>query len=162
LKKIRAEIEAVSHKFPNEIMVGINDRDPKYHDLYRLNIKTGEKTLVEKNTEFTGYIIDDDYYVRFATKFAPDGGSLVLQPDGKVEPDFKYLKTVADGDFSVASRSLDDKQWIVAYMMDNGPVKYYLYDRMAKGGQKARFLFTNRKDLEGLPLQKMHGVVIGT
>jgi len=36
-------------------------------------------------------------------------------------------------------------------------VKYYHYDRTAK---KARFLFTNRKDLEDWKLQKMHPVVI--
>ena len=41
--------------------------------------------------------------------------------------------------------------------MDNGPVRYYHYDREAK---KAKFLFTNRKALEDLPLQKMHSLVI--
>lgn len=63
------------------------------------------------------------------------------------------------GDFTVASRTLDDKHWVVAFLVDNGPVRYYLYDRDAK---KARFLFTNRKELEGLPLQKMHPVLIRT
>jgi dipeptidyl aminopeptidase/acylaminoacyl peptidase len=41
--------------------------------------------------------------------------------------------------------------------MDDGPVRYYLYDRPNK---KATFLFTNRKSLEGVPLAKMHPVVI--
>ncbi len=41
--------------------------------------------------------------------------------------------------------------------MDDGPVRYYLYDRPNK---KAEFLFTNRKELEGQPLAKMHPVVI--
>src|SRR5205823_2617290 len=69
-----------------------------------------------------------------------------------VEADFAELRKVAEGDISVASRTLDDKRWIVAFLMDNGPVRYYLYDR---GTRKAKFLFTDRKDLEGLPLQKM-------
>ncbi len=55
------------------------------------------------------------------------------------------LETVADGEISVASRTLDDKRWIVAFLMDDGPVRYYLYDRDTK---KATFLFTNRKELE--------------
>ena len=41
--------------------------------------------------------------------------------------------------------------------MDNGPVRYYHYDR---GTKKARFLFTNRKALEGLSLAKMHSPVV--
>jgi dipeptidyl aminopeptidase/acylaminoacyl peptidase len=57
----------------------------------------------------------------------------------------------------VASRTLDDKTWIVAYTMDDGPVRYYLYDRDKK---EAKFLFTNRKSLEGQPLAKMHPEVI--
>jgi dipeptidyl aminopeptidase/acylaminoacyl peptidase len=41
--------------------------------------------------------------------------------------------------------------------MDDGPVRFYRYDRKTK---KADFLFTNRKALEGLPLAKMHPVTI--
>jgi dipeptidyl aminopeptidase/acylaminoacyl peptidase len=42
-------------------------------------------------------------------------------------------------------------------MMDDGPVRYYLFDRTAG---KEKFLFTNRKALEKQPLQKMHPIVI--
>jgi dipeptidyl aminopeptidase/acylaminoacyl peptidase len=77
--------------------------------------------------------------------------------DKSVEQDFAYLRTVADGDFEIISRSLDDKVWIVAYLLDTGPIRYYRY---ARGSKKADFLFTNRKSLEGLPLAKMHPVTI--
>src|SRR5262249_14196178 len=79
--------------------------------------------------------------------------------DPAVEADFKKLKKVAEGEISVASRTLDDKTWVVAFLMDNGPVRYYLYDRPSG---KATFLFTNLKALEGLPLQKMHPRVVKT
>jgi dipeptidyl aminopeptidase/acylaminoacyl peptidase len=77
--------------------------------------------------------------------------------DEAVARDFDVLKKVADGEISVASRTRDDKVWIVAFLMDNGPVRYYVYDR---GTQKARFLFTNRKELESWPLEKMQPHVI--
>src|SRR5262249_53422815 len=73
--------------------------------------------------------------------------------DKAVEADFKKLAKVADGEISVASRTKDDKTWVGGFVMDNGPVRYYLFDRTTG---KARFLFTNRKALEGQPLQKMH------
>jgi dipeptidyl aminopeptidase/acylaminoacyl peptidase len=57
----------------------------------------------------------------------------------------------------VVSRSLDDRVWAVLYVMDNGPVRYYLYDRDQK---EARFLFTNREALESAKLARMHPVVI--
>src|SRR5262249_19036986 len=48
LKDVRAEIDNVSHKFPTELLVGLNDRDPRFHDLYRVNLLTGDRTLVQK------------------------------------------------------------------------------------------------------------------
>lgn len=77
--------------------------------------------------------------------------------DDKVKPDLDYLKTVADGEVLITSRTLDDTKWTVAFAMDDGPVRSYLLDREAK---KASFLFTSQPSLEKLPLVKMHPVVI--
>jgi dipeptidyl aminopeptidase/acylaminoacyl peptidase len=75
--------------------------------------------------------------------------------DGKLKPDFEALAKVRDGDFNVVSRDLADRTWVVAYMVDDGPVYFYLYDR---GTRRADLLFTNRKDLEGLQLAKMQPI----
>lgn len=77
--------------------------------------------------------------------------------DPAVARDLEYLRAVTDGDIEVVSRTLDDNHWIVAYLPDDGPVRYYRYDREEN---EAEFLFTNRKALEGLPLVKMRPVVI--
>ena len=67
------------------------------------------------------------------------------------------LREVADGEMSVNSRTLDDNAWIVSFELDNGPVRYYHFDRTQK---KIRFLFTNRSALDGMALAPMHPVVI--
>lgn len=252
LDGVNAQIEEVSYKTPDEILVGLNDRDKKAHDLHRINIKTGERKLVAQNNDgYAGYIVNLDYKPTFASKMTPDGGSelftvgadggspksflkigfddvtttqpfaldktgktlymadsrgrntgamvamnvddqkttvlgedakadvsgILLHPtehtlqafstnyertkwtlvDKSIQSDFDYLRTVADGDFNVGSRTLDDKQWIVSYMMDNGPVRFYRYDR---GAKKAAFLFTNNQKLEKVKLAKMQPTVI--
>ena len=43
IKGVAAQIESVSHRFPTEILVGLNDRDEKLHDVYLVNITTGER-----------------------------------------------------------------------------------------------------------------------
>ena len=45
----RAQIYAVPEATPNQILVGLNDRDPAMHDVYRLDIGTGERTLLIQN-----------------------------------------------------------------------------------------------------------------
>ena len=79
--------------------------------------------------------------------------------DDSLVGDLAFLATVSSGDIEVISRTLDDDCWIVAYLQDDGPVRYYRYLR---GNKEARFLFTNREALEGLPLAKVHPVVIPT
>ncbi len=56
LDKVRAEIVGLSHERPDVVLIALNDRTPEYHDLYEINITTGERKLVERNEqEFAGY-----------------------------------------------------------------------------------------------------------
>ena len=81
--KTTAQVAGVSPTRPDSILVGMNDRDAKWHDLYRVDLASGERTLVEKNTqEIAGYIADGDYNLRFAQRSRPDGGMDILKRAG--------------------------------------------------------------------------------
>jgi dipeptidyl aminopeptidase/acylaminoacyl peptidase len=60
---------------------------------------------------------------------------------------------VGAGELDVSTRSLDDSKWIVSVVLDDGPVKFWTWDRK---GKKATFLFSNRPALEKVSLAKMH------
>jgi dipeptidyl aminopeptidase/acylaminoacyl peptidase len=77
--------------------------------------------------------------------------------DPSVAPDFDYLKTLVDGDLNIISRSQKDDFWTIEYVVSDGPVRFYLYDRAKK---TATFLFTNRPALESAPLARMYPLVI--
>ncbi len=250
LEGVQARVQEVSPKYPEEALVLLNARNPQFHEIYRVNISTGERQLVQENDQFVDFITDEDFNVRFAVRPTPDGGNELLSKaeDGGWEPfariamedslntapigldrvgrtlymidsrgrdtsalttinldtqeqtviaedarsdvsdtmlhptektpqaaafshqrkewrilddsisaDLEYLGTVADGEIEVISRTLDDDYWIAAYLLDDGPVRYYRYDRARK---RAQFLFSNREALEGLPLAKVHPAVI--
>jgi len=251
--RLSPRIQHVSHRYAEDIVIGLNDRDPNEHDLYVANISTGELIELHRNEGFLAMYTDDDYSVRMASRRTADGGTelvmmndegewnqfteigaaerfstgvigfdqtgniaymidsrgrdtgslkqidlvtgtgqtlakdrdadisggVLLHPttrvvqaasstyerrewhiiDKSVKNDFKYLESVADGELSILSRTLDDKQWIVAIEQDAGPVRYYRYDRAA---ETAHFLFTSRPELDGLPLARMHSEIIKT
>ena len=250
LENIHAQIQEASPQHPGQLLVGLNDRDPQFHDLYRLDLTTGERSLALQNDGFAGFVTDDDFRVRFAVRMTADGGaeylertaggdwipyiavgpedSLTTMPvgfdrsgetlyltdsrgrdtaalkaiqlssgvattlaaadradvsdtlshptektvqavaftaerkewqvlDAAIAADLEFLATVADGDLEVLSRTLDDRCWIVAYLLDDGPVRYYRYLRARR---EVQFLFTNRAALEGLPLVKNHPATI--
>jgi dipeptidyl aminopeptidase/acylaminoacyl peptidase len=250
LEGVQARIQEVSHLFPSEILVGLNNRNKQLHDLYRVNIETGESKLIFENNAYLGIMTDDHYIPRLAFTFSMKGELVAvrLKPDGSTEPlatigpedvmttspigfdkegktlylmdsrgrntgalaslnletmeeriiaedprsdiagvtmhptektlqayatnyerrewhpldktvaaDFEALKKVTDGDPEIASRTLDDSKWLVVYVVDNGPVRCYAYDRKTR---KATFLFTSRPALEKAPLVKLHPVII--
>jgi dipeptidyl aminopeptidase/acylaminoacyl peptidase len=77
--------------------------------------------------------------------------------DSSIQADLDFLATVERGEVDVISRTQDDQHWIVAYTMDNSPVRYYRYERAER---EAHFLFSDRKDLEDKPLANMRSVII--
>ena len=115
------------------------------------------KVLAEDpKADFQGFLVDPKTGAvqAVASNFERKKWTVI---DKAIAGDLEALAKVTDGDFEVTSRSLDDKRWVVAYVVSDGPVRYYLYDRPKK---KAEFLFTNLAELEKLKLSKMHPRVI--
>ncbi|MCW8810939.1 MAG: hypothetical protein OQK64_08285, partial [Ignavibacteriaceae bacterium] len=79
----RAQIQEVSYKFPNEILVGLNTRNPQFFDIYNLNLNSGDLKMVQQNDRLLGFQTDDDYNIRYAFENTPDGGNEIFVPDGK-------------------------------------------------------------------------------
>jgi len=69
--------------------------------------------------------------------------------DGSVAADFETLEKVRQGELHISRGDLKDRFWLASYVVDNGPVYYYVYDRTSK---QTTFLFSQRKTLEGLSL----------
>ena len=245
----RVLLMARSQKFPDEIVIAANHRDPEWHDIYRINIVNGERELLVQNNRFQAVIVDDELRPRFADEAADDGGSkyyqlvddtwqhwldvsaedrlttdligfdesgesvymrdsrgrntsalVMVDPqtkqqqvlasdsrvdvnsvlrhptrkfiqavsffhdrrrwqvlDPSIESDLAYLENLTAGDFSITSRSIDDQFWVVSYVVDDGPARFYLYQRQ---NSTATFLFSNNESLESLSLAKMRSVFI--
>lgn len=79
-KGIRAIIQAVPDSDPNALYVGINDRDKAWHDLYKIKISTGERTLVNENRDrYQGMIFDNADKLRLAVRSAENGDTEILR-----------------------------------------------------------------------------------
>ncbi len=90
----RIEIYMVSKKDPNVLMIGMNNRDPKWHDLYRLEISSGKLTQIRENKDrITNWIFDWDEQPRIAMRTPEDGSTefLAASENGK----FNKIYTVS-------------------------------------------------------------------
>jgi dipeptidyl aminopeptidase/acylaminoacyl peptidase len=94
-QKVRVQIIGVPESEPDYLYVGINERDPQWHDLYKVQISTGKKTLVRENKDrFTGWIFDNKDKLRLATRSNEKGETELLRIDGD-----KFTKVYTCGIF---------------------------------------------------------------
>jgi dipeptidyl aminopeptidase/acylaminoacyl peptidase len=81
-KGARAFIYATPKADPDVIYVGLNDRDPAWHDVYQVRISTGERTLLRQNTErIAEWNFDLAGKLRLAERVTDTGDSEILRVD---------------------------------------------------------------------------------
>ena len=115
-KSVRAFIYSVPKNDTDAIFVGLNDRDAAWHDLYKIKISTGEKTLIRKNTDrLTGWLFDNADRLRLATRSTEKGETEVL----RVEADGKFTKIYDCGVFEGCNPIRFDKTNTKVYMETN-------------------------------------------
>src|SRR5579859_7509841 len=82
LKGVQVHIYSLPKNDPDAVYIGLNDRDKAWHDLYRLRLSTGEKTLLRKNTDsIAGWEFDLSGQLRLATRSAENGNTEILRVD---------------------------------------------------------------------------------
>jgi dipeptidyl aminopeptidase/acylaminoacyl peptidase len=243
---VQARVEEVDKHFPNDILVGLNRDNPELHDVFHLDLATGELTKMVENPGFVGFVADAQLQVRGGVAPLPDGGLAILvrdtpddewrpllqvgqedalttypiafsadgksllaissagantgrlvridlasgesdvlaedphydvagarlhpdtrQPqlvaflkdrvvyevlDPEIAPDIELLQRVERGELTLLNEDDADRTWLVAYMADDGPVRYYAYDRASRSTQ---FLFEHQPALGRYTLARM-------
>jgi dipeptidyl aminopeptidase/acylaminoacyl peptidase len=112
--KTRVEIVAISNHVKGRMLVGVNNRDPKWHDVYSLDFATGKLTPVMMNEGgYSSFLADDQLNLRIAAKARPDGGTDYFRiAGGKVEPQpFEQValedsQTTQPADFTADGKTL--------------------------------------------------------
>lgn len=77
--------------------------------------------------------------------------------DEAVSADVEFLNAQDIGQWGIASRTLDDRIWLVTSSSDTQPGVTWLYDRAA---QTLERLFVHRPELQGLPMARMQSTVV--
>ncbi|MBX3423231.1 MAG: S9 family peptidase [Pirellulaceae bacterium] len=95
LEEVTAQIVHISQRNPDLMWVGLNHRDKAWHDLYRLEISTGQQTLVYENQDrITGYEFDWDDNLRLVSRTDEKGNTTLLRKDDdQLVPIYETLVT---------------------------------------------------------------------
>ncbi len=81
-KGIQIQIYSIPKNDPDTVYIGLNDRDKAWHDLYKLKLSTGVKTLLRKNTEkIASWFFDEQGQLRLAMHVTDSGEQQILRVD---------------------------------------------------------------------------------
>lgn len=90
--KVKTRIVKLSAKHPGQALVSFNDRDERYHDLYRVDLDSGARTKVfENHGRYTGFLADSDLKLRIASRVNPDGSTTYFRMDGTEPTEFMSM-----------------------------------------------------------------------
>jgi dipeptidyl aminopeptidase/acylaminoacyl peptidase len=105
----RVEIMGASLKHKTTLVIGANDRNPQFFDLYTYDLATNKKTLLYQNDAYASVMVDDDFKLRFADKSMPDGSTEMDQYDAKKKAWTKYDTIGIEDGLSTGFAGFDKK-----------------------------------------------------
>ena len=85
-EKTRVQLVGASPVVKDRILVGLNNRDPRWHDVHSLDLKSGKLTEIIRGDGFAGFVADANLVLRMATRPNAAGGfDFFRVADNKVE-----------------------------------------------------------------------------
>ena len=94
---VQARVLGMEPKFPTEILVALNRDNPQLHDVYRLDLVTGDLAKEVENPGFIGWVADPHLVVRGAVAPRPDGSTVIMVRDS-ADDDWRVLLTISAED----------------------------------------------------------------
>jgi dipeptidyl aminopeptidase/acylaminoacyl peptidase len=93
----RVRVVGSSHLIRDKLLVGLNNRDPQYHDVFLLDLKSGELEMVLQNDSYVAFLADDTLTLRMAIRQNDSGGSDLFEiTGGKVAETPRESTTLED------------------------------------------------------------------
>jgi dipeptidyl aminopeptidase/acylaminoacyl peptidase len=133
---VRAELLGLHRDFPNEVLVGLNLKNRRLHDVYRIDLSTGAVVPDTKNPgDVLGWDTDAKFRVRAAQAPTPDGGMEVRYRADEKSPWKTLVKwgpDDADGRV-VGFNAAGDALWMVS---SEGRDTLALVKRGLEGGKE--------------------------
>lgn len=137
----------------NQELYLISSLEGNSNRLLKLPLTGGKTELVVEDPQYdlSDVMSDPITYELEAVTVERDKFNWILL-DPKLAKDFANLEKIEKGIFKIVSRTLSNRKWVVAFISDQSPTHFYLYDR---DKEKAIFLFSTQPKLEKYSLNPM-------
>lgn len=158
MEGVRSQIIDDLEDIPEEMIIGLNQRNPQVFDPYRLNLTTGEMTMIAENPgNITGWMTDHEGKLRVAN--ATDGVNTSLLYRDSEEDAFKVVLTTNFKE-SVSPRffTFDNKNVYATSNIGRDKEAAIIFD-IANGKELEELYINENNDVNGISYSRKRKVI---
>jgi len=162
MDEVTAQIYMVSRKDPDLLMIGLNDRDKAWHDLYSLKISTGQlKMIYENKDRITNYDFDWNEDLRVLYTTDEKGNTKFLYKEGdKLTP--IYETSVTEQAYISNWNKDNTKIYLISNKEDSDLSSLYELDPKTKKITKIESDPKGKVDIDGVSMDRNTHKIIST
>lgn len=155
----RVEIIGTSKSIKDKMLIGLNNRDPRFHDVHMLDLATGALSLVLENTGYGSFMADDTLTVRMALAYNKTGGADYFRVVNNIVETLPFeSKDLEDAETTMPAGYTTDGA--ILYWLDSrGRNTAALFAQDTKTGAKTLIAEDARADLGDTLRNPLTGVV---
>jgi len=155
----RVDIVGGSESIRDKILVGLNNRDPQFHDVHLLDLNSGELTLVLENNGYAGFMADDTLTVRMALCQNEAGGTDYFRVvDNSVESD-PFSSTAMEDSLTTNPAGYTNDGSILYWLDSRGRNTAALYAEDVATGKRTLIAEDDKADIGGTIRDRESGKV---
>ncbi|ROT93516.1 S9 family peptidase [Altererythrobacter sp. FM1] len=158
-EKTRVQLVGASTIQKDKLLVGLNNRDARFHDVYLLDLGSGKLTEVLQNDGYAGFLADNNLHLRMALRPNAEGGmDYFAIDDGKIaEKPFTSTGLEDSLTTSPAGYTTDGK---TLYWLDSrGRDTAALYAQDVATGERKVIAENDKADIGGVMTDPITGEV---
>lgn len=150
-KNTRAMVLGMSHSMPDKVLVGLNNRNPAYHDVYLYDITSGKMQLIYQNDEYLSFVFDNDLTMRFAMQMDQASGDIKVL--SYTDNSFSHYKTILNDDAKTSYLlyfTADNQHFYMLDSSDRNTAALYMVN--VHTGEKTMLAEDNKADISDVLL----------
>lgn len=145
----RVDIVGTSRRLRDRILVGLNNRDPQFHDVHLLDLGSGELSLVIENDGYAGFLADDTLAVRMALRQNEAGGTDYFRVKGSRIEDEPFTSTGMEDSLTTGPAGYSHDGKLLYWFDSRGRNTAALYAEDVESGERTLIAEHDKADISG-------------
>ena len=155
----RVQLVGASTTMKDKLLLGLNNRDPQWHDVHLLDLSTGALTLVLENNAFAGFMADDNLVLRMAMRQNAAGGTDYFRITDNVVEETPFETTAMEDALTTTPAGYTSDGATLYWVDSRGRNTAALFAQDAASGETRRIAEDDKADIGSTLRHPVTGVI---